>query len=32
MVPHKENIWTLDSDAVRWFGVALFAAGGVLRI
>ena len=26
------EFWTLDSDAMRWFGVALFALGGVLRI
>jgi len=28
----RREIWTLDGDAVRWLGVALFAAGGVLRI
>jgi protein-S-isoprenylcysteine O-methyltransferase Ste14 len=26
------GFWTLDGDAVRWFGVVLFAAGGALRI
>jgi protein-S-isoprenylcysteine O-methyltransferase Ste14 len=26
------GFWTLDGDVVRWLGVALFAAGGVLRI
>jgi protein-S-isoprenylcysteine O-methyltransferase Ste14 len=26
------GFWTLDGDALRWFGVMLFAAGGVLRI
>ena len=26
------DFWTLDGDAVRWLGVALFAAGGVLRM
>lgn len=26
------GFWTLDGDAARWLGVALFAAGGVLRI
>ncbi len=26
------EFWTLDGDAMRWFGVALFALGGVLRI
>ena len=28
----RKGIWTLDGDAVRWLGVALFAAGGALRI
>jgi protein-S-isoprenylcysteine O-methyltransferase Ste14 len=28
----RTAFWTLDGDAVRWLGVALFAAGGVLRI
>jgi protein-S-isoprenylcysteine O-methyltransferase Ste14 len=28
----RRDIWTVDGEAVRWFGVALFAAGGVLRI
>jgi protein-S-isoprenylcysteine O-methyltransferase Ste14 len=27
-----KGIWILDGDAVRWFGVALFAIGGALRI
>ncbi|GLC97454.1 hypothetical protein Tamer19_68630 [Cupriavidus sp. TA19] len=26
------GFWTLDGDTVRWIGVALFAAGGVLRL
>ncbi len=26
------GFWTLDGDALRWLGVALFAAGGALRI
>ena len=26
------GFWTLDGDAIRWLGVVLFAAGGVLRI
>ena len=26
------DLWTLDGDPVRWLGVALFAAGGALRI
>jgi protein-S-isoprenylcysteine O-methyltransferase Ste14 len=28
---HKE-LWTIDGDTIRWFGVVLFAAGGALRI
>jgi protein-S-isoprenylcysteine O-methyltransferase Ste14 len=28
----REGLWTLDGDGVRWLGVALFAAGGALRI
>ena len=28
----RKGFWTLDGDAVRWLGVALFAAGGALRI
>jgi protein-S-isoprenylcysteine O-methyltransferase Ste14 len=28
----RKEIWTLDGDAVRWLGVALFAIGGVLRL
>ena len=26
------DLWTVDGDAVRWLGVALFAIGGALRI
>jgi protein-S-isoprenylcysteine O-methyltransferase Ste14 len=26
------GFWTLDGDTIRWLGVALFAAGGALRI
>jgi protein-S-isoprenylcysteine O-methyltransferase Ste14 len=26
------DIWTMGADAVRWIGVILFAAGGVLRL
>ena len=26
------NFWTLDGDTIRWIGVVLFAAGGVLRM
>jgi len=28
----RRGLWTFDGDAVRWLGVALFAAGGVLRL
>jgi protein-S-isoprenylcysteine O-methyltransferase Ste14 len=28
----RKEFWTLDGDVVRWIGVALYAAGGVLRI
>jgi protein-S-isoprenylcysteine O-methyltransferase Ste14 len=28
----RKEFWTLDGDAVRWLGVAHFAAGGALRI
>ena len=28
----RKEIWTLDGDTIRWFGVALFAAGGALRL
>jgi protein-S-isoprenylcysteine O-methyltransferase Ste14 len=28
----RANIYTLDGSAVRWFGVALYAVGGVLRL
>jgi hypothetical protein len=26
------GFWPLDGNVVRWFGVALFMAGGVLRL
>jgi len=26
------DFWTIDGDAIRWSGVAIFAAGGVLRL
>jgi protein-S-isoprenylcysteine O-methyltransferase Ste14 len=26
------RFWTIDGDAIRWFGVALFAVGGALRL
>ncbi len=28
----RMEFWTLDGDVLRWFGVALYALGGVLRI
>jgi protein-S-isoprenylcysteine O-methyltransferase Ste14 len=28
----RVGFWTLDGDPVRWLGVALFAAGGTLRL
>jgi protein-S-isoprenylcysteine O-methyltransferase Ste14 len=28
----RKELWTMDSNAVRWLGVVLFAAGGALRI
>jgi len=28
----RMELWTLDGDALRWFGVALYALGGALRI
>jgi protein-S-isoprenylcysteine O-methyltransferase Ste14 len=28
----RKEIWTLDGDTIRWLGVALFAAGGALRL
>jgi protein-S-isoprenylcysteine O-methyltransferase Ste14 len=26
------DIWTIDGDAIRWLGVAIYALGGVLRL
>jgi protein-S-isoprenylcysteine O-methyltransferase Ste14 len=26
------EFWTIDGDTIRWFGVILFAAGGLLRV
>jgi protein-S-isoprenylcysteine O-methyltransferase Ste14 len=26
------DFWTIDADAIRWLGIAIFAAGGVLRL
>jgi protein-S-isoprenylcysteine O-methyltransferase Ste14 len=28
----RMDLWTIDGDTIRWFGVLLFAAGGTLRI
>jgi hypothetical protein len=28
----RKEVWTLDRDTIRWLGVVLFTAGGVLRI
>jgi protein-S-isoprenylcysteine O-methyltransferase Ste14 len=28
----RREFWTIDDDTIRWLGVALFAAGGALRI
>ena len=28
----RTEVWTIDGDTIRWLGVALFAAGGALRI
>src|SRR5262245_23283041 len=28
----RKELWTIDGDTIRWLGVALFAAGGTLRI
>ena len=28
----REEVWTIDGDAIRWLGVLLFATGGALRI
>jgi protein-S-isoprenylcysteine O-methyltransferase Ste14 len=28
----QKAFWTIDGEAMRWFGVVLFAAGGALRI
>jgi hypothetical protein len=27
-----KGFWTVDGNGVRWFGFALFIAGGVLRL
>ena len=28
----RKELWTVDGDAIRWLGVALFGGGGALRI
>jgi protein-S-isoprenylcysteine O-methyltransferase Ste14 len=28
----RKELWTIDGDTIRWVGVALFDAGGALRI
>src|SRR5262249_8323517 len=28
----RNELWTLDGEAIRWIGVILFVAGGVLRL
>src|SRR5262245_14766494 len=28
----RMDFWTIDGDTVRWIGVALYAAGGALRL
>jgi protein-S-isoprenylcysteine O-methyltransferase Ste14 len=28
----RKDIWTFDGDTIRWLGVALFVAGGALRL
>jgi protein-S-isoprenylcysteine O-methyltransferase Ste14 len=28
----RKDFWTLDGDTIRWLGVVLFVAGGVLRL
>ena len=28
----RKELWTIDGDIIRWFGVVLFAAGGGLRL
>jgi protein-S-isoprenylcysteine O-methyltransferase Ste14 len=28
----RHDFWTIDGDGIRWLGVALFAAGGALRL
>lgn len=28
----RKDLWTIDSDTIRWLGVVLFAIGGALRV
>src|SRR5262249_17318997 len=28
----RRNVWTIDGDAVRWAGFAVFTLGGILRL
>jgi protein-S-isoprenylcysteine O-methyltransferase Ste14 len=28
----RKGVWTLDGDAIRWLGIVLYAAGGILRL
>ncbi|MGE5138225.1 MAG: methyltransferase family protein [Rudaea sp.] len=28
----RKGFWTIDGDTIRWLGIALFAAGGALRL
>jgi protein-S-isoprenylcysteine O-methyltransferase Ste14 len=28
----RKELWTIDTDTIRWFGVVLLAVGGALRI
>jgi protein-S-isoprenylcysteine O-methyltransferase Ste14 len=28
----RNDVWTIDGEAIRWLGIALYAAGGILRL
>jgi protein-S-isoprenylcysteine O-methyltransferase Ste14 len=28
----RKELWTIDGDTIRWFGIMLFASGGALRL
>jgi protein-S-isoprenylcysteine O-methyltransferase Ste14 len=28
----RNDVWTIDGDAIRWLGIALYAVGGILRL